>query len=465
MFSTATYTERRKKLKELVGNGLIVLFGNDTVPINYRANEYPFRQDSTFLYYFGLDFPGLAATIDIDKNTETIYGNDSTLDDMVWTGPVPALADLVKRPGVEKVKKFNDVFKLIKETADRGGTIHMLPPYRYENMIRLEDISGIKRQDQSRYHSELLMLSIIEQRAVKSAEEVEEIEKALDISYLMYSHAMHRIKPGLDELQLFGELQGFTQSYGKGVSFEMILSIDGERLHNHNRTNKMKSGDLLLIDSGAESLNYYASDITRTFPVKGKFSKKQKAIYETVLRAQMAAIDAAKPGIKMKDLHLLAAEVITDGLRSEGLMKGSTKDAVNAGAHALFFPHGLGHMMGLDVHDMENLNENYVGYDKTVKRSKQFGLNYLRLARELKPGFVFTVEPGIYFIPMLFENWKASNKHSEFINYDKTAEYMGFGGIRIEDDVLITKTGRKVLGKKPIPKSAAEIEEIMAARV
>jgi Xaa-Pro aminopeptidase len=306
-----------------------------------------------------------------------------------------------------------------------------------------------------------LMMAVINLRSLKSAEEVAEIEKGIETAYEMFTKGMKLVKPGKYEYEVAGAMEGIALAKNGVLSFPTILSVRGEILHGHAHGNLMNEGDMLVMDSGFETPDHYATDHTRTVPVKGKFTQKQKEIYQIVLDSQMAAIDAIKPGVKYQDVHLLSCKVIAEGLKKLGLMKGDTDEAVKQGAHALFFPHGLGHMMGLDVHDMEDIGQIYVGYDAEVRPIDQFGTAYLRLGRRLQPGFVLTVEPGIYFIPELYTLWKSENKFTEFINYDKVAEYLGFGGIRIEDDVLVTETGHRVLGKS-IPKTVEEIEALMA---
>jgi Xaa-Pro aminopeptidase len=459
MFSAKTYINRRNILKKKIKTGLLLIPGNTEIPMNYPANTYRFRQDSTFLYYYGNDVPGLFGIIDADTGEEMLFGNDFEVDDIIWMGNQPTVKSLGAKSGVRKTGNLNQVREIISEAITKGRTVHFLPQYSAENKIMLSGLLGIKPEAINNFKSIPFIKAVVSQRSYKSAEEVREIEKALDISYEMHTYAMMSARPGIYEREISGTIDGFTYSMGEGNSFPTILSVHGETLHNHHHGNLMKSGNLLVNDSGAESLEHYASDITRTFPVSGKFTQKQKEIYQVVLDSQLAAIDAMKPGVKYRDVHLIAAKVIAAGLKNLGLMRGDIKEAVSNGAHALFFPHGLGHMLGLDVHDMEGLGENYVGYNEKIKRSSQFGLAYLRFAKELEPGFVLTVEPGIYFIPQLIDLWKSEKKHTQFINYGKVEQYKNFGGIRIEDDVLITRDGHRVLGK-PIPKTIHDLEEI-----
>ncbi len=460
MFNSKIYSQRRKTLQKKVGSGLILIPGNFESPLNYTDNVYSFRQDSAFLYYFGIDLPGFAAIVDVDENKEIIYGNDFEMDDIVWMGPQPKVKDLAKQVGIKQTGTFSDLSNAITTAIKGGRKIHYLPQYRHKNILWFSELMGINPNAVNNYASGKLARSVIEQRSVKAKEEIEEIEFAMDIAYEMQTYAMRFTRPDIYERDIAGAIEGIALSMGKGLSFSSIFSIHGETLHNHSYDNLMKKGQLVVNDSGAESLLHYASDITRTFPVDGKFTTMQKEIYEIVLKAQMDSIKAIKPGKKYKDIHLHAAKVIAGGLKDLGLMKGDINQAVKEGAHALFFPHGLGHMMGLDVHDLEGLGENLVGYNNKIERSDQFGLAYLRLAKELEPGFVLTVEPGIYFIPQLIDMWQAENKFSKFINYKKLEEYRHFGGIRIEDDVLVEKNGQRVLGKKEIPKKVEDVEEM-----
>ncbi len=460
MFNSSIYIQRRKTLKKKVGSGLILFLGNHEATMNYGANTYAFRQDSAFLYYWGIDLPGFAAVLDVDENKEVIFGNDFEMDDIVWMGPQPKVKDLAKQSGIKQTAKLSELAGVVSTAIKNKREVHFLPQYRHKNISWLSELSGINQSAVNNFSSIKLAKAVIEQRSIKAKEEIEEIEFAMDIAYEMQTYAMRFTRPDIYERDIAGAIEGIALSLGRGLSFTSIFSVHGETLHNHSYDNLMKKGQLVVNDSGAESLLHYASDITRTFPVDGKFTDKQKEIYEIVLKAQMDSIKAIKPGKKYKDVHLHTAKVIAKGLKDAGIMKGDVNQAVKEGAHALFFPHGLGHMMGLDVHDLEGLGEDLVGYDKKNERSNQFGLAYLRLAKPLVPGFVLTVEPGIYFIPQLIDMWKAENKFSHFINYNKLEEYRHFGGIRIEDDVLVEKNGHRVLGKKEIPKKVADVEEM-----
>jgi Xaa-Pro aminopeptidase len=461
MFSKEIYMQRRKLLKERFQSGVLLFPGNSESPMNYPANAFPFRQDSTFLYYWGLDFPGLVAVIDIDEDEEIIFGYDFTVDDIIWMGPQETVRERANRVGVDLSKPLEAMDERIGQAVKLGRKVLFLPQYRSDNTLLVERLAGIPHSQVNDSASEEFIKAVVSQRSVKSAEEIQQIETALDISYKMNETAMKMSRPGIYEKEVAGAVEGIVLSSGSYISFPVIFSIHGEILHGHSHENLMKEGDILVLDSGAESSLHYASDITRTFPVKGKFTNIQKEVYQIVLSAEERAIDLIKPGIPFLEIHHHVAHVIAEGMKQLGFMKGNTEDAVEAGAHALFFPHGLGHMMGLDVHDMENLGEDYVGYDDEITRSDQFGLAYLRLGRKLQPGFVITVEPGIYFMPELIDKWADQNKYNEYIQYDKIKQYKDFGGIRIEDDVLVTENGHQVLGK-PIPKKVEEVEAMMS---
>lgn len=460
MFEKKIYIERRNYLKNKFKSGLIIFLGNDESPINYFGNTYNFRQDSSFLYYFGLNIPNLIGVIDIDDNKEYLFGYEYTVSDIVWIGKQPTLKELADRVGVELSEPISNTKKFFQKKIKSKAKFHFLPTYRAEQNLKLAELLNENPFKIKSKYSKKLVEIVVEQRSVKSIEEISEIEYALEIAYQMHLTAMQMAKPGIIERDIMAALQGIAYSIGNGFSFQPIISKNGQILHNHYYENQLKEGDLLVCDAGAESYRFYASDITRTIPVGGKFSSLQKDIYEIVLTAQKNAINAIKPGAKYIDVHLIATKIIAAGLIQLGIMKGNPSDAVKNGAHALFFPHGLGHMLGLDVHDMEALGEDNVGYDKNTKRSNQFGLSYLRFAKELKPGYVLTVEPGIYFIPELINQWMSKNKLKNFINYDKLETFNDFGGIRIEDNVLVTETGHKVLGRL-IPKEAKDVEEIV----
>lgn len=461
MFQASVYANRRARLHQIMKGGIVLLPGNGESAMNYLANTYHYRQDSNFSYFFGLCQPGLVGVIDLDNQKDIIFGDDVDMDDIIWMGPQPTMKDRASLAGVTNVMPVSALFEFIQQALKEGRTIHYTPPYRGETTIWLMKMLGITSDFVKNYASATLIKAIVQLREIKEEVEIKAIEEMVDVAYEMHTTAMKMAKPGIIEQEIFGTIEGIALAKANGTSFPIILSINGQTLHNHYHGNVLKEGRMMVIDCGAESHINYCSDITRTVPVGGKFNERQKSIYNIVLKANEDAIKATKPGVLNRDIHLLAAKTIVEGLKEIGLMKGDTDAAVAAGAHALFFPHGLGHMMGLDVHDMENLGENYVGYDQEISRASQFGLAFLRLGKRLKPGFVLTIEPGIYFIPALIDQWKAEGKCSEFINYDKVETYKDFGGIRIEDDVLVTETGYRVLGK-PIPKTVEEIEAMMA---
>ncbi len=460
MFAKEVYWQRRKMLRALLGDGIILFPGNEESSMNYRANTYHYRQDSSFLYFFGIDKPGFYGVCDVDNDKDTLYGNDFDIDDIIWMGEQPSVSDLAAQVAVESTGSSNDLAGVLKQALKSGRKIHLLPPYRGDHMVKLAELIGVDYEGVSKLVSQELIAAVVKLRSIKDQYEISEIEKAVDVACIMHTTAMKMAFPGNYERELAGAIEGIALSHGGPVSFPVILSMDGQTLHNHYHGNELYEGRMVVCDAGAETAMSYASDITRTFPVGGKFSTQQRDIYNIVLKANTETIKASIPGRTYREVHLMAARLIAGGLKDLGIMKGDLDEAVTAGAHALFFPHGLGHMLGLDVHDMEGLGENLVGYNESLKRAEQFGLAYLRLGRELEPGFVVTNEPGCYFIPALIDQWKGEQKHAQFINYDQVEKYREFGGVRIEDDVLITDTGSRVLGT-PIPKTVEEVEQTM----
>ena len=457
MFSKETYISRRDKLRKSIGSGLILFLGNDESPMNYADNGYHFRQDSTFLYFFGLNHPYLAATMDCDSGEEEVFGNDLTVEDFVWMGPQPTIGIQSAQVGVAKIGDLDSLVVLLKETQNRGRKIHFLPPYRAENKIKLFEWLGVLPSEAKAKASLELIMAVVNQRNYKSVDEIHEIRRACNISVDMHTLSMRMAKPGVSEARIAAAVYELALTAGCQIAFPIIATINGQTLHNHYHGNILKEGDMFLLDAGAETAMGYAGDLSSTVPVNGKFTTRQKDIYSICLESHNTAISMLKPGIPFKEVYFESARVIIRGLKNLGLMKGNVDDALANGAHALFFPCGLGHMMGLDVHDMEDLGEVYVGYDGEAK-STQFGLKSLRLSRTLETGFVFTIEPGIYFIPELIDQWKAKNHNSEFINYDKVEGYKNFGGIRNEEDFLITDTGYELLGK-PKPKRIEDVED------
>lgn len=458
MFEKNTYINRRNALKNKGLKGIALILGNVDAPMNYPANTYHFRQDSNFLYFFGLDFQGFAGVIDFDNGEEWIFGNDVDIEDVIWMGPQVPLKENAAKVGIEKTAPFAKLFDFVKSAIKKGQKVHFLPPYRAENKMLMEEITGISAFRVGEHASVPLIKAIVDIRSVKEPEEIEEIKKACATGYEMHVTAMKMAQPGVWEQKIAGVMEGIAFSGGGVTSFPIILSQNGETLHNHNHSQYLTNGRLLIADAGAESLLHYASDFTRTIPVGGTFTPKQREIYNIVLAANNKATQLTRPGVTYLSVHLEVAKVIASGLKDAGLMKGDVDEAVKNGAHALFFPHGLGHMMGLDVHDMEDLGQIYVGYDDETRPVDQFGTAYLRMGRRLQPGFVITNEPGIYFIPELIAKWKAEKINASFINFDKVESYIGFGGIRIEDDILVTENGAEILGKR-VPADADEVEK------
>jgi Xaa-Pro aminopeptidase len=454
-----TYTARREALRKAVPDGAILIMGNDEAPKNYVDNPYPFRQDSHFLYYAGVSQAGLALLIEPD-GSEVLYGTPDHPDDVIWFGPHPSLSDHAHAAGIAASIDIAGLFDRLAKLRGGGAPVHYLPPYRADRSFALGALLGVDPREVEGGVSTELVRAVAAQRSIKEEAEIAEMEDALAVTAKMYRATLNSAEPGRTESEIAAIHEAAAAASDRRQAFTPIVTVCGDVLHNNSYANTLEEGDLLLVDSGAESPHFYASDITRTMPVTGKFTSQQRDIYEIVLAANQAAIDAAAPGVTNRELHLLAARTITEGLKNIGLMKGNVDNAVAAGAHALFFVHGLGHMIGLDVHDMEDLGD-VVGYEEGEERSDQFGLAYLRLARRLEPGFVVTVEPGIYFIAALVERWEGEGRHKGYIRYEKLEDYCGLGGIRIEDDVLITEDSSRVLGP-PIPKTVGEIEAAMA---
>ena len=461
MFDKQTYISRRKKLAEKVGEGLILLLGNSEASCNYIDNTYPFRQDSSFLYFFGLDKPDLAAVIDTESGEEILFGDDVDIDDIIWMGPQPLIADQAASVGVSGSAAFAKLADFLKAAQAKGRTIHFLPPYRNHNKILLQEMLGTPLKAAREAASLKLIQAVVSLRLVKEACEIEEIEKACNLGYAMHVTAMQMMRLGMVEQELVGVMEGVCRGGGVMPSFPIILSQHGETMHNHRHDGILTDGRLCVIDAGAEIASHYCSDHTRTLPTGGKFTQKQKDIYTIVLAANDYAREAARPGISYRDIHLGSAKIIVQGLKNIGLVHGDVDEMVAAGVQGLFMPHGLGHNMGLDVHDMEDLGENHVGYDPDQVRAKQLGLGSLRMARKLVPGHVITDEPGIYFIPALIEKWKSEGHNARFIDFAKLESYYDFGGIRLEDDLLITEGGARLLGAKRIPVTVEEIENTM----
>ena len=464
MFDTATYIRRRNELKKLVKEGIIILFGNNESPANFPNNGYyPFRQDSSFLYYFGLQRDGLVGIIDIDNDKDILVGNDIDIEDIVWYGSVASMTEMMQRCGAQETLPMKALKTICNEALSKHRKIHFLPPYRHEIKIQVFDLLGVHPIQQKEAASMELIKAVVKMRSVKEQQEIEELERAAVIGYKMHTTAMRLTKPGVTEKFVSGQVDGIAHSYGAMVSFPTIYTQHGEILHGAPSMNKLEEGRLVLCDAGGETLNNYCSDNTRTMPVNGKFTQRQLEIYSIVEACHDYTLELAKPGVKYADVHFAVCRLMFDRLKELGLAKGNTEEAVRAGAHAMFLPHGLGHMMGMDVHDMENLDQINVGFDEETRPNlEQFGTNCLRMGRRLEEGFVVTDEPGIYFIPALIDEWKAKKHCAEYLNFDKLETYKDFGGIRIEDDVLITKDGCRFIGKDRIPYHPKDVEAFMA---
>jgi len=461
MFSKEIYSDRRKKLAETVSGGLILLPGNEESPMNYADNTYHFRQDSTFIYYFGIDRASLAGVIDADSGESMLFGDDYSVEMIVWTGRVPSMTELGKQVGITDVKPMSSLQSIVSEALSLKRKVHFLNPYRADTMLRLAELTNHQYQALPQLASLELTRAVIAQREIKDALEIAELDKAVNISVEMHLAAMRYARPGMRESEVAAKVAEVALAANGHPSFPIIATINGQTLHNHYHGNTIKSGDLFLLDAGAETENLYAGDLSSTFPVDPRFTPIQKEIYQLSLDAHMNAVNMLEPGTPFRDVHLTACRTIFEGLKGFGLTRGDTDEAVREGAHALFFPCGTGHMMGLDVHDMENLGEQWVGYDGEPK-SSQFGLKSLRLAKELRPGYVLTVEPGIYFIPELIDLWKSQHYLSDFLNYSEIEKFREFGGLRNEEDFLITDSGCRRLGKA-LPLTIEGVEAIRSS--
>ena len=461
MFESQVYQQRRAALRQQTGSGIILLLGNNEAPANYPDNTYKYRQDSSFIYFLGHAHPGYAAILDIEAGEDYFFGDDVTMDDIIWMGPQPTVKELAARIGIEKSFPFARLKDFVQKAIAQQRKVHFLPPYRYDNQLLLEELTGIRASLLKSYASVELIKAVVNLRSKKDALEIAEIDKACNISYEMHTAAMRLCKPGVSEGYIAGVLDGIAASYGNMVSFATILTQNGQTLHNHDHSHILETGRLMLTDAGAESVTNYCSDHTRTVPVGGRFTARQRDVYSIVLAGHDKALELARPGVTYKSVHLEVCKVLAQGLKDLGLMKGNVEEAVAAGAHALFMPHGLGHMMGIDVHDMEDLGQVYVGYDDEVRPSDQFGLASLRMGRRLEEGFVITDEPGCYFIPALIDKWRAEGLHTDFLNFDAIDSFKDFGGIRLEDDILITADGSRFTGDQRIPITLEEVEAFM----
>lgn len=455
---------RRQALSRLVGSGLVLLFGNNDSPANYPSNAYKFRQDSAFLYFFGQHRDGLVGVIDVDQHTETLVGNEIDIDDIVWFGSVKSVSAMAEECGVGTTAPMSSLADMVQKALKAGRQVHFLPPYRYDTQIQIMDLTGIHPSKQREAASMPLIQAVIKLRSTKSAEEIAEIERACAIGYKMHVTAMKMCRPGVTEQAIGGAIDGVAYAEGCMPSFQSIVTMHGEIMHGNPSPRQLEGGRLMLCDAGAETNENYCSDNTRTTPISGHYTQRQRDIYSIVSDCHDLVLDVARPGVKWWDVHFDVCRLMTNRLKELGLMKGDTEEALRAGAHALFLPHGLGHMMGMDVHDMEGLGQTNVGYDDEVRPSSQFGTASLRFARKLEPGFVVTDEPGIYFIPDLIDLWKREGHNAEFLNFEEIEKFKDFGGIRIEDDVLITENGCRFLGEQRIPYHMDEVEQFLAER-
>lgn len=455
---------RRQALSRLVESGLVLLFGNNDSPANYPSNAYKFRQDSAFLYFFGQHRDGLVGVIDVDQHTETLVGNEIDIDDIVWFGSVKSVSAMAEECGVGATAPMSSLADMVQKALKAGRQVHFLPPYRYDTQIQIMDLTGIHPSKQREAASMPLIQAVIKLRSTKSAEEIAEIERACAIGYKMHVTAMKMCRPGVTEQAIGGAIDGVAYAEGCMPSFQSIVTMHGEIMHGNPSPRQLESGRLMLCDAGAETNENYCSDNTRTTPISGHYTQRQRDIYSIVSDCHDLVLDVARPGVKWWDVHFDVCRLMTNRLKELGLMKGDTEEALRAGAHALFLPHGLGHMMGMDVHDMEGLGQTNVGYDDEVRPSSQFGTASLRFARKLEPGFVVTDEPGIYFIPDLIDLWKREGHNAEFLNFEEIEKFKDFGGIRIEDDVLITENGCCFLGEQRIPYHMDEVEQFLAER-
>ncbi len=461
LFSPQTYINRRSELIVNSDNGILLFMGNNEAPMNYTDNAYRFRQDSNFLYYFGLNMAGLAAVVDVESNQTIVFGDEWTMDDIIWIGPHPSLKSLCVDVGIHELRPKSELIDYIQKARAASKNIHYLPPYRHDNVLKISSLLAMHPAEVKDSFSVDFVKNVVQQRGGKSEEEIKEMTYSVNVSRDMHMAAMQYTKAGMGENEVVGQILNIAKRHHCHLSYQPIFSINGQTLHNHYHNNIMKSGQLVLNDSGAENVMGYAGDITRTFPVSGKFSSKQKDIYTIVLEMEETSISMMKPGVLYRDIHIHSNRILLDGLKNLGLVSGDVEEMLQLGIGGLFMPHGLGHMIGLDVHDMEDLGEQFVGYRPGLERSKMLGLKSLRYAKELEVDNVLTVEPGLYFIPELIAKWKEEAMFTDMILYDKLEDYLDFGGVRIEDNVRVTEDGFEVLGKH-IPKTVEEIESLMA---
>jgi len=456
MFKNTIYINRRKKLCQNLESGFILILGHHNSPMNFSHNAYSFRQDTNFLYYIGINMPDCACLIDVEKNKTIFYMNEKTVHDIIWIGKTKSVQSWGEDCGADEIKPLS---KLSIDLNNKSNIMYP-PQFRAENKLQIHELLNIPLNKVDKKSSVHLINAIIKQRSIKEKHEIEQIKSAIEITKLMHLKSMTSSKPGKYEYEIVAEMDYIIKSQATTLAYPIIFTKNGQILHNSVYHNKINDGDLLLNDSGSNSLLHYASDITRTFPANGKFTTQQKEIYLIVQEMQETVIKQLKPGVSFKEMHKLSAYIGITRLKEIGLLKGSCDEALEKGVYGLFYPHGLGHMLGLDVHDMESLGEDMVGYSEKVKREAEFGISFLRLGKNLETGFCITVEPGIYFIPELFYQWEKEKKYNHLINYEKFKSYLNFGGIRIEDNIYINQTGSENLSSF-IPKQIDEIESIM----
>lgn len=460
MHESGIHAVRRQRLRALLAGGMAVLIGNSESPINYGHNAYPFHQDATFRYFFGIDRPALAAVIDVDSGQEVLFGDDPGEEELLWLGDAEPLAQQAMRAGCSEVRSAADLAGAVLQARRAGRAIHFLPPYRDDVRIRLAGLCGLPVEQVHAAASAALISAVVALRERKDAREIEEIEQALQITREMHLAAMAAARPGEYERAAVARMREVLGRHGVREAYAPIFTRNGQVLHHMRHDNRLACGDLVVNDAGAASLGGYASDITRSLPVGGRFTARQRDLYEILLQAQADAMQALRPRRPFAEVHRAAALRMAEGMRGLGFFRGASSDVVDSGAYAICFPHGVGHQLGLDIHDMESLGEDAVGYGGGVSRSAMFGLRNLRLAKPVCQDMVVTIEPGIYFIPRLIGQWAQQGRHRGLIDYAAFEQYLDFGGMRVEDDVLVTETGHRVLGPH-IPRTLAEIEEAM----
>ena len=464
MFSATTYTARRAELCRRIGGGLILIPGNGEASYNYPNNTYHFRQDGTFLYYFGLNLPQFFGVIDAATGEATLFGDDVTVDDIIWMGPQPTVVELGAQVGVASTMPTSALAQFVATAVASGQKVHYLPPYRGKTTLQLCSLLGLTPEQLMKGMSVDLMFAVAQMRETKSAEEIEALERAFHIGYNMHTTAMKMCRAGVVEREIAGAIEGIALGQGAGISFTSIVSQHGETLHNHNYNGTLENGRLLLVDAGAESVENYCSDHTRTYPVSGKFTDKQRDIYNIVLAAHQLSPQNMRTGaMYMEDVHRKALIILAEGLRGVGLINGSAEDAVAAGAMYLFMPHGLSHGMGIDVHDCEAMGERSYDFSAIAERAAESATCIHRATWRLRAGTVMSNEPGIYFIPALIDKSRAEGLYKGIVNYDKLDSYRDFGGIRIEDDIIVTDNGGRVIGgDKKIPVTVEELEAFLS---